>query len=252
MSFFGKNIKKIRKVKGLNQHAFAELFGLKRATLGAYEEGRSEPKIDTVIKVANYFSILIDDLLRSELTVNQLLQFKEDLTLEIEKLEKESILNIPIVTGKNQTDYLKYCDKPKFVKDLPVICLPVESNSDLRAFTVHNLEMTSGETGIYPGDIVIAEKYSIDLVHLIKKTDLVVAIVEDELVLRYAEKKDDLLILEAAHKNISAKNILIQNIKELWLVKHVFLMNLPKFKDTFEEKLIFLEKELAKLNSSKK
>ena len=252
MSFFGKNIKKIRKVKGLNQHAFAELFGLKRATLGAYEEGRSEPKIDTVIKVANYFSILIDDLLRSELTVNQLLQFKEDLTLEIEKLEKESILNIPIVTGKNQTDYLKYCDKPKFVKDLPVICLPVESNSDLRAFTVHNLEMTSGETGIYPGNIVIAEKYPIDLVHLIKKTDLVVAIVEDELVLRYAEKKDDLLILEAAHKNISAKNILIQNIKELWLVKHVFLMNLPKLKDTFEEKLIFLEKELAKLNSSKK
>ena len=76
MSFFGKNIKKIRGVKGLSQQAFAEVFDLKRATLGAYEEGRSEPKIDTIIKIANYFSIKIDDLLTSELTVNKLLQFK--------------------------------------------------------------------------------------------------------------------------------------------------------------------------------
>ena len=30
MSFFGKNIKKIRSVKGLSQQAFAELFDLKR------------------------------------------------------------------------------------------------------------------------------------------------------------------------------------------------------------------------------
>ena len=46
MSFFGKNIKKIRSVKSLSQQAFADLFDLKRGTLGAYEEGRSEPKIE--------------------------------------------------------------------------------------------------------------------------------------------------------------------------------------------------------------
>ena len=63
MSFFGKNIKKIRSVKNLSQQAFADLFDLKRGTLGAYEEGRSEPKIDTIIKVAKYFSIGIDSLL---------------------------------------------------------------------------------------------------------------------------------------------------------------------------------------------
>ena len=37
MSFFGKNIKKIRIAKKLSQTAFAELFGLKRTALGAYE-----------------------------------------------------------------------------------------------------------------------------------------------------------------------------------------------------------------------
>ena len=57
MSYFGKNIRKIRSLKSLSQQAFAELFDLKRGTLGAYEEGRSEPKLETLIKIANYFSI---------------------------------------------------------------------------------------------------------------------------------------------------------------------------------------------------
>ena len=49
MSYIGKNIKKIRSVKKLSQSAFADIFGLKRTSIGAYEEGRAEPKIDKVI-----------------------------------------------------------------------------------------------------------------------------------------------------------------------------------------------------------
>jgi transcriptional regulator with XRE-family HTH domain len=75
MSTFGNNIKKIRKTKNLSQAAFAELFNLKRATLGAYEENRSLPKLDTVINIANYFGITIDSLLTKEITVNELSKF---------------------------------------------------------------------------------------------------------------------------------------------------------------------------------
>ena len=88
MSFFGKNIKKIRGVKGLSQQAFADLFDLKRGTLGAYEEGRSEPKIETIIKIANYFSITIDHMLTAELTVNQLLRFNDQLTVVARRIRK--------------------------------------------------------------------------------------------------------------------------------------------------------------------
>lgn len=75
MSYFGKNIRKIRKVKSLSQSGFAELFGLTRASVGAYEEGRAEPKIDTIIEIAGYFNISIDDILSKELTINDLYQF---------------------------------------------------------------------------------------------------------------------------------------------------------------------------------
>lgn len=69
---FGKNIKKIRLVKKLSQAAFAELFGIKRSSIGAYEEGRAEPKLEMIIRIANHFSISVDSLVNSELKVNEL------------------------------------------------------------------------------------------------------------------------------------------------------------------------------------
>lgn len=78
MSFFGKNIRKIRIAKKMTQTEFAELFDLKRTALGAYEEGRAEAKIDTVIKIADYFKLTLDQLLRKELTINEIFHFRDD------------------------------------------------------------------------------------------------------------------------------------------------------------------------------
>lgn len=75
MSYVGKNIKKIRAVKNLNQSQFADIFELKRASIGAYEEGRAEPKIATLMQIANHFGISTDDLLNKELSVNDLYHF---------------------------------------------------------------------------------------------------------------------------------------------------------------------------------
>ncbi len=75
MSKIGKNIRKIRATKGLSQTAFANLFNLTRASIGAYEEGRAEPKTDITLQIAKYFSIPVEALLSEELTVNRLTNF---------------------------------------------------------------------------------------------------------------------------------------------------------------------------------
>lgn len=72
MSFFGTNIKKIRQVRGLSQKAFADLFDLNRGVISSYEEGRAEPKIETILKVASHFNLDLDKLLTETLQVNQL------------------------------------------------------------------------------------------------------------------------------------------------------------------------------------
>jgi len=90
MSFFGTNIKKIRQVKGLSQKAFADLFDLNRGVISAYEEGRAEPKIDTLLKVAGYFSLDINDFLTKPLQVNNLVSGSVIDTLMFSPLEKLS------------------------------------------------------------------------------------------------------------------------------------------------------------------
>lgn len=77
MSFFGTNIKKIRQVKGLSQKAFADLFDLNRGVISSYEEGRAEPKIETILKVANHFNLNLDKLLTEILQVNQLVSVSD-------------------------------------------------------------------------------------------------------------------------------------------------------------------------------
>lgn len=72
MSYFGANIKTIRHAKGLSQQAFADLFELNRGVIGAYEEGRSEPKIATLLTVVHYFNLDLDKFLTVPLTIDDL------------------------------------------------------------------------------------------------------------------------------------------------------------------------------------
>jgi DNA-binding XRE family transcriptional regulator len=75
-AIIAKNFKKLRLFKSLNQTEFAELFGITRSTVGSYEEARAEPKLETLIKVADHFKLKVDDIIRKELTVNQIAKFE--------------------------------------------------------------------------------------------------------------------------------------------------------------------------------
>ncbi len=107
MTYFGTNLKKIRQIKGLSQQAFAELIDLNRGVISSYEEGRAEPKIETLLRIANYFGISTDDIISKPLTVNQLANFtliedsippfQNDSEVEIQELtEKGEVKNIEL------------------------------------------------------------------------------------------------------------------------------------------------------------
>lgn len=104
MTKFGKNIKKIRSIQKLSQTKFAELFDLSRASVGAYEEGRAEAKLDVISKIAKYFSITVDDLINKEITVNELYHFNifdtnigNKINIGSEVLKNIAFTNIPLI-----------------------------------------------------------------------------------------------------------------------------------------------------------
>ena len=99
MSFIGKNIKKIRTVKGLNQTDFGKMFNLTRGSIGSYEEGRAEPKIETLKEIAKKFSITLDGIITTELTVNQLSGFSPEDVVTFKASEKGAV-GLPSILPK--------------------------------------------------------------------------------------------------------------------------------------------------------
>ena len=252
MSFFGKNIKKIRTVKNLSQQAFADIFGLKRATLGAYEEGRSEPKIDTVIKVANHFSVTIDCMLTRDLTVNELLKFKADIVAGMHEADQETFVEVPCITSRNAADYIEYFENDAFVGQLPQLKLPLDSDEALRGYTVQNLEMTHNDKGLYPNDVVVATSFDLKLIQELTEGSMVLVLTDEELILRRFRLSEGQVVLSADHINISEKAVAIDQVKELWVVKYVFFKRLPVFgevKSEEEDKMAVLMAEINKIKS---
>ena len=57
-----ENIKKLRKLKKLTQNDLAERLGVNRSAIGAYEEGRAEPRLSTLRLLSALFECSLDDL----------------------------------------------------------------------------------------------------------------------------------------------------------------------------------------------
>ena len=249
MSLFGKNIRKIRTIKSLSQQAFAELFNLKRGTLGAYEEGRSEPKIETIIKIANYFSIPIGDLLTKDLTVNALSKFKSNLTTSQSLTDQESFPNIPFITPKNSKDYLDYYNKEAYINDMTYLKLPVDPQKKFRAYAVSNLEMSSHNKGLFPKDIVVGEIVPKNAYDKLNNGQLLLVVLNDEFVLRKGYISGNSITLSAVHKKVEDKSFLLDDVNELWCIRFVYYHRLPEFKDHLEEKIAKLEAQFLDMKS---
>ncbi|MFK7786197.1 MAG: helix-turn-helix domain-containing protein [Crocinitomicaceae bacterium] len=152
MQAINKNIKKLRSLKGLSQSDFAKLFDLSRANIGSYEEGRAQPKIDAATRIANYFSISLDDFVNKELSVNDLSGFNELKDNEITPtlVKSTSLVSIPFTDHKNIRKFLS------LGKSSERISVPTEHGADLAVkHEGHHLE---GTDGISEGDILLLKR----------------------------------------------------------------------------------------------
>jgi transcriptional regulator with XRE-family HTH domain len=271
MSFIGKNIKKIRTVKKLSQAAFAELFNLARPSVGAYEEGRAEPKIDTILAMASHFGLSTDALLRKELTVNELysldiLKGEFDPTQMPPALGKSSRpeqptgkgmagtaplapAGIPLVGQESALEYIINVDKRDFITKLPTIALPAEGKEEKRAFEYSGQEMYHHESGLRQGDILLC--------HLLKKREIVsleaeniyLFVTPQRLVTRRLQQADKKGVdLKADNPAFDTIHLPAAEILECWEVKGVWSTHLSP-PAHLESRMLLLESRLESLES---
>lgn len=162
MSLIGTNIKKIRGVKGLSQTSFANLFGLTRANIGSYEEQRAEPKLDVILKIADYYKIEIGKLVTKELTVNEISNFN----LLEKVVESKSIVSKGVEVLFVSKQFIKKYPSERydksFVANLSTLTLPfLVSNNEMLAIYNEGNELYFDNHGFLHGDILFLEKQKV-------------------------------------------------------------------------------------------
>ena len=110
---YGDKIQKLRKLYDLSQSEFGNLLGLSKGQISSYEREISQPSLETIIKIAQYFNCAIEELtdipIRNDFYLNWLLdqkvhkiRFQQDLDSKVEFEAKAGLITI------NFDEYIEY------------------------------------------------------------------------------------------------------------------------------------------------
>lgn len=152
MSIFSENIRILRAQKNLSQQEVADEISLSRVRYSKYEDGRSEPPFEILIKISKYFNISIDLLLTVDIRkyplddVMNLADNRIVLPVVVDKIGNNSIEIIP---QKASMGYLSGYSDPEYIESLQRISLPFLTNGKYRAFPAQGDSMPPFKDGSY-------------------------------------------------------------------------------------------------------
>jgi len=150
------NIKKLRGEKNLTQSQLADKLGLNRSVIGAYEEGRAEPRMSTLITIASYFNVSLDELVLNDLAkAKGVTGFSSDAALRVLPItvdrdtDKELITVVPV---KAAAGYLDGYGDVDYIENLPRFSMPIQElpqDQSLRLFQIAGDSMLPLPDGAY-------------------------------------------------------------------------------------------------------
>lgn len=235
MSLISENLKYLRKKINLTQEQMAAEAGIKRSLLGAYEEGRADPRISNLLKFADIFQMSVDQLVGQDLRAAQGKgsqvgngQKPADrlrvLSITVDKHDRE---NIELVPQKAAAGYLNGYGDPEYLEELPRFQLPVlPDNATYRAFEISGDSMLP----LRSGTIVIGQYC--EHPGYIKNGKTYVLVTKDEgivykRVFKYADNPD-LFCMASDNKQYSTYDISAKEIIEVWEARAFISLEFPE------------------------
>lgn len=254
-----ENIRVLRKKLSITQDQFAQRLEIKRSLVGAYEEGRAEPKLELLQKMAEVFSLSVDELIGKQFSSDSVLSErkisnnKEIVVLTIDSSQRE---NIELVQHKAAAGYLNGFADAEYVKELPRFHLPMLKQGSYRAFEISGDSMLP----LLPGTIVVGEY--VDELRNIKsgKTYILVTQREGVVYKRVFNYLDDngTLFLVSDNRQYAPYQLNGAEVMEIWMAKAYISVQFPDVNDKSEisvEQLagvvLDLQKEILDLKSKK-
>ncbi len=246
--FLGNNLKTLRKRKNLTQDEAAEKIGISRTKINAYENGHSEPTIDSLTLLAGFYQVNIDTLIKidlSKLSEKQVdeLENGHDSFISGSKIrvltstvDSDNNENIELVPLKAKAGYTNGYNDPDFINKLPTFQLPFLSKErKYRTFQIDGDSMQPIKDKSY----VIGE-FVQNWIDIKDGYAYIVLTADDGIVFKIAFnhiKKDKTLLLHSLNPLYKDYPVKINQIKEVWRFVSYFSNELPDVNNTKEELL---------------
>lgn len=217
MNIVAKNIRHLRKLKGLTQETLAENLKVSRSRVGSYEEGRSAPTIEFLIQLSDFFRLPIDILLRNDLTKSNDASFieigKQRVLFPI-TVDADNDDLIEIVPAKASAGYLNGYDDPEYIEQLQKIKLPFLPTGKHRAFPIKGDSMLPMKDGAFVIGRFIEDRSEIKT----GKTYVLVTL-NDGMVYKRVMNNIDFngsLLLMSDNKTYNSYSVPIDEVLEIW------------------------------------
>lgn len=213
---FGDNLKYLREIKKISQQQAAEDLGLPRTTLGDYERNHTEPNITMLCKIAQYFNVGLDDLLKHQMHQLQGKSTDRDFKVLAITVDAANRQNIELVDVRAEAGYLQSYQDPQYIKQLPRMYVPKMNQGSYRAFEIRGDSMLPIESGT-----IIIGQYIEKLTDIKNDQTYIVVHKSDGIVFKRVkvnkEKKEIQLISDNAV--YEPYSIAFNQISEIWQYK---------------------------------
>jgi len=217
MRIVSKNIRHLRRLKGLTQEVLSEDLNVTRSRISSYEENRSAPTIDMLIKLSDYFKVPIDILLRNDLTKakgSSFIEIGNQRVLFPISVDDDNNNLIEVVPVKASAGYLAGYDDPEYIEQLEKIKLPFLPTGKHRAFPIKGDSMSPMKEGSF-----VIGRFIEDRTEIISGKTYVLITLNDGMVYKRVVnqiKDNNTLLLISDNKNYKAFEVSMNEVLELW------------------------------------
>ncbi len=262
---FGSNLKTLRKQKKYSQEVLADALGIKRSTLSAYETGNAEPGIKVLLRIADFFKISLDRILRQDLTVLttfELRKIEEGYDLDLRgshlrilatTVDDENNEQIELVNNEAKAGYTAGYADPEYISELPRLRLPfLTGERKYRVFPITGDSMPP----VNQGSFVIG-RYVEDWIDLKNGTPCIVITANDGIVFKNVYnfiESDYTLELHSTNIEYEPYRVSVRDVLEIWQFEYYISNDSSSPNATVEQlnsKLDALMREVVQLRSKK-
>ncbi len=153
MSYAGKNLRYLRRLRGWTQEEFANKLKIKRSLVGAYEEERAEPRLEVLRSICHIFKLSLDDLFLKDLTEAKAATYL-DKRRALKNSDESDDRQIQFVPVKAAAGYLAGYADPEFIDELNTFTLPMLAPGQYRAFEIIGDSMLPTPSG----SVIVGER----------------------------------------------------------------------------------------------